>query len=226
MYSQNRHFHIEKNETSSSVSLHLKTPNVAFLKSIAKLDFMYHAFCDTSFSKIQFLGSNVFSLPQFMEKILLDKGTNKLSYNTISRLIQCIAQQQILLEEHGYSFFSLSLDDIIVIDEWNFFSGNPNLCRPLSSNKMILFTSPFERNNFVSPEIIEINKLPSSVSIKTFYYSLASMAFFCFFRKQYNCSDNDVEIYSCFQSILNTKLYWFFKRAFEKDVNKRSLIYI
>jgi hypothetical protein len=97
---------------------------------------------------------------------------------------------------------------------------------PISSEKMIMFTSPFERNKFSSPEIMNIDKIPSSISVKTFYYSLASLAFFCFFRKHYTYSNTDLEMYSCFQSILYTKLYWFFKRALETDVDKRILLFI
>jgi len=225
-YSQNKQFIIEKKDDSSSITFQIKKPNAKFLQCLAKLDFFSAPSLDSSFSKLNFLGSSILTLQQFTEKIFLERGTYRMSYNTVGRLIWCLSKQQEVLENSGLALFSLAVEDILVIDECNFFCGNSSLCLPISSKKMIRFTCPFERNKFSSPEIINIDKIPSSVSVKTFYYSLASLAFFCFFRKHYTSSDTDLEIYSCFQSILNTKLHWFFKRALESDVNKRTLLFI
>lgn len=223
---QNKHFIIEKKDDSSSITLHLKKPNAKFLQSLAKLEYFSAPSLESSFSKMNFLGSSILTLQQFTEKLHLETGSSRMSYNVLGRLIWCLSKQQDELENSGLALFSLAFEDILVIDEWNFFCANPNLCLPISSKKMIIFSSPFERNKFSSPEIIVLDKIPSSVSVKTFYYSLASLAFFCFFRKQYTYSNSDLEMYSCFQSILYTKLYWFFKRALENDVNKRSLLFI
>jgi len=222
----NKHFYIETK--NSTLQLHLKKPNQKFLQTLAKLKFIKCPSLDPSFSTIHFLGYSILTLPQFIEKIYLEKGTNRLSYNTIIQLINCINKQQKILEKNGLGFFSLAFEDIVVVDEWNFFCANPNLIAPLTdtaifSKKIFVFNSPIERNRFSSPELLRLNKLPSSVSLKTFYYSLASLAFFCFFRKHYT---NDPEINFLFESILYTKLYWFLKRALEHDVNKRSMIFI
>jgi len=223
---QNKQFIVEKKEDSSSITFQIKKPNSKFMQCLAKLDFFSAPSLDSSFSKLNFLGSSILTLQQFTEKIFLEKGSSRMSYNTVGRLIWCLSKQQEVLENSGLALFSLAFEDILVVDEWNFFIGNPSLCLPISSKKLIMFTCPFERNKFSSPEIMNIDKIPSFVSIKTFYYSLASLAFFCFFRKHYAYSNGDLEIYSCFQSILYTKLYWFFKRALETDVDKRILLFI
>jgi len=226
---ENKYFSVEKRDDSSSISILFKKPCNKFLQSLAKLEYFSAPSLDSSFSRLDFLGSSILTMQQFTEKLYLETGSSRMSYNTVGRVIGCLAKQQELLEKtSGLSFFSLSFEDILVVDEWNFFCANPSLCLPISSKKMIVFNAPFERNKFSSPELIDIGKLPSSVSIKTFYYSLASLAFFCFFRKHYSCSSssNDLEIYSCLQSILGTKLHWFFKRGLENDVDKRMLLFI
>jgi len=219
---KNKHFSVEKKEGSSSINLCFKKPCKEFLQSLAKLDFLFIApSLEPSFTKMDFLGSSILTMQQFVD-------CSTLSYNTAGRLIWCLTKQQQFLEKYGFSFFSLSFEDILVVDDWNFFCANPTLCLPISSKGNIGFNSPFERNKFSSPELMAINKIPSSVSVKTFYYSLASLVFFCFFRKDYdyNYLSRDSEIYSCFQSILGTKLFWFFKRALETDVDKRILLFL
>jgi len=225
-YSQNKHFIIEKKDDSSSITFQIKKPNSKFMQCLAKLEFFFAPSLDSSFSKLNFLGSSILTLQQFTEKIFLERSSSRMSYNVVGRLIWCLSKQQEILENSGLALFSLAFEDILVVDEWNFFCANPSFCLPISSEKMIMFTSPFERNKFSSPEIMNIDKIPSSISVKTFYYSLASLAFFCFFRKHYTYSNTDLEMYSCFQSILYTKLYWFFKRALETDVDKRILLFI
>jgi hypothetical protein len=223
---QNKNFIVEKKEGSSSVTLLFKKPCKVFLQSLAKLEYFSAPSLDSTFSKMNFLGSSILTLQQFVEKIFLERGSSRMSYNTVCRLIWCLVKQQELLEKAGLAFFSLAFEDILVVDEWNFFCANPSICLPISSKRTIVFNSPFERNKFSSPELMNIDKIPASVSVKTFYYSLASLAFFCFFRKHYTYSNSDLEMYSCFQSILYTKLHWFFKRALETDVDKRMLLFI
>jgi len=198
----------------SSISIQLKHPDPTFLKTIAKLDFVVAPSLDSNFSHIHILGSSIVSLSTFIEQM----ASKKLPYNTIARLVWCLYSQQLKLYEAGHSFFNLTLEDVVVIDGWHFFCANPNLCRPISSDGSIKFLAPFSKNRFSSPEILKISHLPSSVSVETFYYSLASLAFFCFFRKHYLDTVDELE------SIKYTKLYWFFKRALAPDSKRRHCI--
>ncbi len=231
---QSKTFGVEKKDGSSSIVLFFKKPCKGFLQSLAKLEYFSAPSLDASFSRVGFVGSSISTLQQFTEKLQLENGSSRMSYNSVGRLIWCLMRQQELLEKAGLAFFSLTFEDIVVVDEWNFFCANPCLCLPISSQGDIVFNSPFERNKFSSPELMAISKIPSSVSVKTFYYSLASLAFFCFFRKHYFSLDSDLdlnldldlELYACLQSILGTKLHWFFKRALETDANKRMLLFI
>jgi len=203
----------------ASVSIRLKTPNEKFLKSIAKLNFIVAPSLDASFSEIQSIGSTIVTLSNWMEK------KHSLSYNTVCRLIWCLYQQQhMLTETSDFCFYNLAIEDIVVIDNWHFICCNPNLCSPLSFERKILFKKPFIKNRFSSPELMNITCIPSSTSIETFYYSLASVAFFCLFRTVFCHSDLETSL--LFDSILETKLYWFLKRALEIESTKRKCIFI
>jgi len=222
-----KHFRFEKKNDSSQITLCLEKSNPLFLRALLKLDFLLAPSLDSSFSKVYFLGSSICTLEEFCKGV----GVGGISYNIVSRLIWCLVQQNVLLEKSGVSFFSLSLEDIVVVDEWNFFCANPTLCRTIFCEKvkreresMIIFNSPFLRNKFSSPELLALTNIPSSVSVKTFYYSLACLAFYCLFKKYYSYDSSDSS--DCLDSILYTKLYWFFKRALENDVKSRCLIYI
>jgi hypothetical protein len=180
---------------------------------------------DNTFSKVNILCSSYSSLDDFIERIKKEVGVRCLPYNTILRIIYCLHYQQRILETQYQSIYTLSIEDIIVIDDWTFLCINPLITKPIiitNNNKQIAFSSPFERKKFSSPELLSIKQLPSQISITTFYYSLACLAFFCMFSKEYDETANTKGL----NTILYTKLYFFFKKALVIDPNNRYLIYI
>ena len=218
-------FHHEKQ--SSTLQIQFKKSNQSFLRSLVKMKSILTCSIDNTFSKVNILCSSYSSLDEFMERTKKEVGVRCLPYNTILRMIYCLHYQQQVLEIHDLSIYTLSMEDIIVIDEWTFLCVNPNVMRPLmtilsNNNKQIVFSSPFERKTFSSPELLSIKQLPSQISITTFYYSLASLVYFCMFSKEYDETANTKEL----NTILYTKLYFFFKKALVTDPNDRYLIYI
>jgi len=218
---QSKSFSIKKTENNSIISIDLYKPNKILLRSIVEMNILVGPSLNNSFSNIQFIGNSVVTLYKFIN------NSQRLSYNLISRLIWCISQQQKILEGFGYGMFSLTLEDIVVVNGYDFFCINPYWIATISSeknnNKFITFNSPFIRNEYSSPEIKAITKLPASISLNSFYYSLGSLAFYCFFKKQFDYTDCSN---SLLQTISNTKLYWFFKRALEINVEKRCILFI
>ena len=217
-------FHHEKN--SSTLQIQFKKSNQSFLRSLVKMKTILTSSIDNTFSKVNILCSSYSSLDEFMERTKKEVGVRCLPYNTILRMIYCLHYQEQLLEMHDLSIYTLSIEDIIVIDEWTFLCVNPNVMRPLTTlpnnNKQIVFSSPFERKTFSSPELLSIKQLPSQISITTFYYSLASLVYFCMFSKHFDATIISQDL----NTILYTKLYFFFKKALVTDPNDRYLIYI
>jgi hypothetical protein len=133
----------------------------------------------------------------------------KFNYENTLQLIYCLYQQQKLLLEIGYSFFTFHLEDIIHVDNHFFCVNERNICKINKNNLVIKY--PFDRT-FISPELMNITSLPTSVSYSSFIYSFGLFIYYCFFGKQ---KDNRYEEYM--NTILYTDLYWFFKKAFSKE---------
>ena len=245
-----KNYSIEK--SGPKLKIHLKEPHETLLKSILTMGSgsgsLNGVSLVDSFLMIQFYGNSMISL----KELLSSRKNKRLDYATTTRLIDCLYKQQQYLCEHGYSFYSFNVEDIMVVDEWTFFFINSAFIKELRpgleldldlalNNKRdkdtqhVLFHIPFTKNSFCSPEIMDLKSVPSYVSLKTIYYSLASLAYFCFFGMFLELNMNmdmdmdmnmDMNMDLNLESIAHTKLYWFFKRALIKDVDRRRFLFI
>ena len=176
------------------------------LKSIGELSFL-NKIVNTLEIKI-----NAFSI----EKLILEN----INYEMSLEMIYCLSLQQKILEKLGYTFFSFHPEDIIMINNKYFICINEkHIC--LLKNNCFSLQIPFSKNNFCSPELMEVENIPNySINKLSFNYSLASFIYFCFFREKYREKENNLE------KIKNTKLYWFFKNNLIKDYCKRKILMI
>ena len=176
------------------------------LKSIRELSF-FNKIINTLEIKI-----NAFSI----EKLILEN----INYEMSLEMIYCLSLQQKILEKLGYTFFSFHPEDIIMINNKYFICINEkHIC--LLKNNCFSLQIPFSKNNFCSPELMEVENIPNySINKLSFNYSLASFIYFCFFREKYREKENNLE------KIKNTKLYWFFKNNLIKDYCKRKILMI
>jgi hypothetical protein len=181
------------------------------LKSIQGLSF-FNKIINTLEIKI-----NAFSV----EKFTLEN----MNYEMSLEMIYCLSLQQKLLEKLGYSFFSFHPEDIIIINNKYFICINEkHLC--LLKNDCFSLQIPFSKNNFCSPELMEVENIPNySVNKLSFNYSLASFIYFCFFREKYRDREKYREE-NKLENIKNTKLYWFFKNNLINDYYKRKIFMI
>lgn len=162
---------------------------------------------------------------------LLREKEGKLSYKKTMDLISSLAKQQLFLEIRGKTFFSISSKDIYVIDKTKFICVSPDTIETLDRS-MIYFKKPFLKNEFSSPELNLVNTLPAQVFYKTWYYSLAALAFFCFtgshiietpFRTPYRVYSSVFEGLQCIQY---TKLYWVLVKCLSIYPTSRTLVFI
>ena len=176
------------------------------LKSIGELSF-FNKIVNTLEIKI-----NAFSI----EKLILEN----INYEMSLEMIYCLSLQQKILEKLGYTFFSFHPEDIIMINNKYFICINEkHIC--LLKNNCFSLQIPFSKNNFCSPELMEVENIPNySINKLSFNYSLASFIYFCFFREKYREKENNLE------KIKNTKLYWFFKNNLINDYRKRKIFMI
>ena len=52
-----------------------------------------------------------------------------------------------------------------------------------TKTELIKFVAPFDRDGFVSPELLKIKSVPSTVNYRTIYYSLGLLVAFCLLNK-------------------------------------------
>jgi len=209
------------NRNNNKIIITFKTPNEILIKSIINSKILNGACIIKESNEIvgfAFYSETICTLTEFIK--------NGVPYNTLIRLIWCINKQQTTLKSINYGFYQLNTNDIIVIDDYNFLCINSLLLKPINVNGLICFNHPFNKNknNFLSPELSRLNEIPSSVSYKTIYYTIGLLAFFSFFGKDYeNASKESNDL---FNSIINTKLYWFFKHSLTENIENRLLLFI
>tara|TARA_B100000035_G_C21036090_1_gene571042 strand:- start:3681 stop:4322 length:642 start_codon:yes stop_codon:yes gene_type:complete len=158
---------------------------------------------------------NIESLDKYLKK-----NNNKLEYNKVEKLLKDLIIVIDSLSNYGLMFVNLDINDIIVIDESIFmFINYNNIYKVTDDNSIsiedILTSSRFNnKNEFVQESI------PYSINIKTIYYNIGNLIFYCLFNKLYD--NNKLSIYP----IYYTKLYWFLERCLENDINNRVFLFV
>lgn len=152
-----------------------------------------------------------------------------LDYNTVISMIYCLNKQHSFLsKKYNYGLFYLDLKDIVVIDSSIFICINPEVVKTINSVGEFSFFAPFPRNSksaFFSPELLALDKIPSVVDCKCFYYSLGALAIYCLFGK--NIKDLDVnDVKHILNPILQTKLYWMLLKGIDSNYERRTLLFI
>ena len=148
----------------------------------------------------------------YTDKIRKLSPETKLNYNLVIYLMHCLSKQQHFLESIGYTFYTLCLNDILMIDNKYFFCIDPKLIMRIDKNKQLTFYKPPLNSEFNSPELLAINSIPFKISYKIIYYSFGALAIYCL-GKYLNCYKY-------------TKLYWFIQRCINSEIEQRQLLFI
>ena len=101
----------------------------------------------------------------------------------------------------------------------------------LSETNKVNFYKPFNREGFISPEILKINSIPSDLNYKTIYYSLGALVVYFLFGKNINNKDDFKDDFkdnlnNILKPIEGTKLFGLLNRCLCEEANERSIIYI
>ena len=169
---------------------------------------------------IEFCAQSVKHLIDFKES---------LDYTRVISMLYCLNKQQSFLsKKFNYGLFYIDLKDIVVIDSSIFICINPEVVKNINSLGEFVFYSPFSRNSksaFFSPELLALDKIPSVVNCKCFYYSLGALAIYCLFDKNIKGLDI-IDVKHILNPIYQTKLYWMLLKATDSNCERRTLIYI
>ena len=182
--------------------------------------------------------TSVQTLEQYQTKLKKQKNTTKFSYNTVLNLIETLSRQLNYLINFEYkSFHAYNTENIIVINETIFVYLSNELLDINPDKETIEITYPYPKNSntfYISPELFNLDTIPSDVHYKTIYYSLSALAI----NQLQNQNDQNLDFQNLddqqenqyqnyvLESIKNTKLYFLLKRCLDEDINKRCIIFI
>ena len=201
------------------------------IKSIIKTRIMLPS---DDYKSLYINATSVETLEQYQTKLKKQKNTTKFSYNTVLNLIETLSRQLNYLINFEYkSFHAYNTENIIVINETIFVYLSNELLDINPDKETIEITYPYPKNSntfYISPELFNLDTIPSDVHYKTIYYSLSALAINQL-QNQDNKNldnknlDNQDQNY-ILESIKNTKLYFLLKRCLDEDINRRSIIFI
>jgi hypothetical protein len=209
-----------KNKNSFSYALQLKEPNenkILFITLLTNL--IPNAFLHEEDDKQSII---------FTAESVTPITANAVKSN-INQMIKCLSNQLEYFHSNNLAFYGFDNDDIIVINDTLFLIVNNKYCKTLDKERKITFYGPFPKPYFSSPELTTIKCLPTQIDYQTSYYSLGALIVYYLF--DFN-STNFIDLKresledKVFESILNTKLYWFLKRCLNDNPKKRILLYL
>lgn len=180
------------------------------------------------YTKAKFHATSVMRFTEF-------KQENQITMSTIERLIENLTNQiDYLSKEYNHTFYRINPNDILVIDFSQFLYISSDDLMPLKrtnpeSVPTIIFTMPFCKDYYISPEIKEITSLPSKINAKTIYYSLGSFIIdllYILFSIKERKATTTTTIKTIPIQIKYTKLYWFLHKATLLNPKDRQLLFI
>jgi hypothetical protein len=205
--------------------LHFEEPQQVLCKALLASNLLPGAICHKEYKILGFYAKNVVSL---REKHVRGGGGGggggEMNYSDFLRLSECIGIQLFHLEKLGWTFYGLLLDDILVVDGHVYIYVGENHLKQIFRDGdegfgggvkggVIRFTAPFPKglrgSLFLSPEIMEISALPSSVDYRCVYCSLGKLLLYLI-----KGGDGD----GVLESIHDTKLYWFIQRCLRDKI--------
>lgn len=213
-------FSIYKNEKDNTLfTIEFTISSESLINSMIKTKQIIGTSINDDNTSLTFRASSIKSLKKYISK------RENITYDNTLKLIWDLTKQlhYLITIEHE-CFYEYIIENIIVIDDDKFiYISNEDLLKLSKTNK-IQFTKPFNREGFISPEILKINKIPSELNYKTIYYSLAVLAVYFLFDK--NINNNDLSNEENLKPIVGTKLFGLLLRCLYEDPERRTIIYI
>jgi len=198
-------------------TIQFDTPRPEVCLCLSKLDFLVNLVVSRSFQKVSFLAHSVASLKEFVSKT--SKHYSGFTYEDGIFMAKTIGFQIFYLEKHGYTFSSLDMENVIVLNNRNFlYIGVCDLVKLENSGMFSLF-SPVQKNATlcIAPELLSVTTIPHALHKNAVYHSLAQLILRSLFK---NADDNNIKVSSLFP-IVDTSLYWFLVRCLQKVPENR-----
>jgi hypothetical protein len=201
------------------------------IKSFVKTKIITGATITNDYTLVSFNAKTIKTLNQFQEDLWIKNKTKQIPFSeTLKMTYQLSIQLKYMIENYKQSFLGYNKENVIVIDDNDFFYLPTNHeLYDIDSKDNITITSPFNSKDFyLSPEMSTIKKIPSYVHYKCVYFSLGCLLIDCL--QAQGQEQNTIILYPNILldnlSLKETKLYYFIKRALSEDPKNRFLLYI
>ena len=167
-----------------------------------------------------------------------------MNYIVILRLINSLIKQlHYLLENESKCFYTLTSDNIIVIDDCKFLYLSNEHLKEVKNNAIHIYNPISKTIGYLSPELQKASSIPIIINYRTIFYSLGLfiVSNLCNETKELYENDNnsnnnnnnnnipyklinDINIKT--NAIKGTKLYHFLDRCLQTTPCKRFLLYV
>jgi hypothetical protein len=198
------------------------------LKSLVKPNIILGATIYDNYKSMSFKAHSIKTLNQYKEDLTSAKSVPNFSYlNTLKLVYYLTKQLSYLIEEEIHCFYQFTPENIIVIDNTKFIYLSLNhLKKIIEGTELIKFVAPFDRDGFVSPELLEIKSIPSTINYRTVYYSLGLLIMDCLFdylREEIDITDTTNNNNNILNPIKDTKLFYLIKRCLHEEPTSRVI---
>jgi serine/threonine protein kinase len=209
--------------------------NPVLINSLIKTRLIKGGTTTSDYKILKFKADSVKSLHQFQEENEKKIGRKNLRIEDIAQLISSLSVQlNYLISKESHTIIGYNPEHIIVINDQIFAFFGSELISKVEDN-MALISYPFSKEDFyISPELLNLNELPSYVHYKTGYFSLGCLILYAllsdndFYNKYLKEDSNEINIETILNlhPIKNTKLYWLLSRCLIKEAKERSILLI
>jgi len=215
----------KKGHTEYSLFIHNNLYRNEFYKFFIQNNFLPFGFINNLTNELVFHAEKVCLLKDCIKDCIKDYNKNE-SY--CLHMIQSLSYQIKYFEKKGLTFLGFNIQDILVINDTQFFIAETSFVRPIHSSFIHLLV-PYEKPYFSSPEIINATCLPSKIHYKSCYYSLGTLVVFVILN-EYLLKANEVltleMIKSKLKPIYLSKMYWFLLRCLTEKVENRIILFV
>lgn len=218
-----------RNNTLYKLELNKECP--ILLKSFMFSKILSGSSLYTDNKSIKWIAKKIRTFEEYKNHLKKENGTSKLRYENIILLLYYFSCQLKYLMDNHYGFIKIDTKKILVIDDNKFIYVSTNDLLEMKGTKLLI-NRPFELDDssIISPELKEINEVPSYIHYKTILYSIGCLSIlgltneYDFLRMDKN--EQMKRIDELLGPIKDTKLYWTIKRTLDDDIKNRCLIII
>jgi len=213
--------------------------NAVLINSLLKTRIIQGGTSSEDYKILKFKAQTVKTFTQFKEDYKRKRGNSKISINDSAIILTNLSQQlNYIIKMYSKTFIGYNLENIIVINDKQFIYLGCQYLSEIYDNEMTLISCPFNQNDFfASPELLNINEIPSYIHYKTSYFSLGLFLLYILTNndEKYNDYLKENQIFLRFAKIDEwlktlhikyTKLYFLLSRSLVEEPSNRNILFI